>query len=304
MSIHLNPKLIDFVPSSSSGSETGAPLLLEYESWLNSLAFSEHTKRSYLSQIGRYLEFIRQLVASEQILLDPDRREWLIANYTAYLRDSANCRVSTINAALTALENFYRYLGMGPPPIKRERLDFKPPRVLSEEEKAKILGVLDLCRSLKARAIVSLFLSTGIRIGECAALNIGDVSFSTDAGEDFVHVGKIGSARDLLLDEQTKKALMAWIAERRQIDPATDDQPLFISNNGRRMSTQSLDLVVRKIGITARLILSAHVLRDTFLKELADKSNDAFIVAKIAGFRKLDSTRKYFDSSTSDRSKE
>jgi site-specific recombinase XerD len=128
---------------------------------------------------------------------------------------------------------------------------------------------------------------------------MSDASFSSHAGKAILSVDRDGASRKLPLDEATRGALMAWLIERERKGVQPTEQALFVNSSGQRISTQGLDLIVRKIGVKARINLSAQVLRDTFLTELARQSNDAFFVAKIAGHARLDSTRKYFDLASS-----
>jgi integrase/recombinase XerC len=255
--------------------------------------FTPNTRRNYLSQISRYLHFTGD--AAEEILKDPSQRDISLANYITHLRDTAQSRLSSINTTLTAIESFFRFLGVGFPAIKRERLACTPPRILTREERSDLLAVVADKTSAKERSVVLLFLSTGIRLGECAALNVSDASFSSHEGKAILSVHKDGTSRNLPLDEATRSALFAWLIQRERKAVESAEQALFVNNSGQRMSTQGLDLIVRKVGIHARLNLSAQVLRDTFLTEVARQSNDAFLVAKIAGHARLDSTRKYFD---------
>src|SRR5262249_12489924 len=162
------------------------------------------------------------------------------------------------------------------------------------EEKANLLAVLATYASPKERAVVLLFLSTGIRLSECAALNISDALLTTPSGEALLCVRKGSAYRNLPLDQVAQSALLAWLDERNRNKVQSTIPALFVNNLGRRMSNQGLDLIIRKIGLKAHFVLSAQVLRDTFLTELARQSTDAILVAKIAGHVRLDSTRRYF----------
>jgi site-specific recombinase XerD len=270
--------------------------LYKYETWLRSQDFSNHTKRGYLSQVKQFLAFIGQTAEpSYDFATDPSRRDALVHEYSSYLRDSVKSRLSSINTTLTAIDNYYRFLGIGSSAVKREKPLCKAPKVLTPEEKARLLNILAACTSAKERAVVLLFLSTGVRLGECAALNVTDVALTPEGGRIFVRNEKGKGSRTLPVDETTRKALVEWQIQRTKCSGNLFDQALFINYSGQRISTQGLDLIVRKLGIRAGLVLSAQVLRDTFLTELANSTKDAFVVAKISGHMRLDSTRKYFD---------
>lgn len=281
--------------------DTREHLICQYAEWLSRQPFSDHTKRNYLSQIERFIMFaVGNAAFDAQVLHSPDQRGSIIDDYVAYLRDTAKCSRSSINTTLTAIASFYRFLGLSVLQSRRERVACKTPRVLTSQEKHNLREIVEKSTSLKDRAVVVLFLSTGIRLGECVALNVGDLVLAGHTAKLVVRHGKAGTYRTIPLDEQTRFALQKWLVERHQIVSNKNEDALFVNSKGQRMSSQGLDLIVRKIGISARLVVSSQVLRDSFLTELAQATNDAFLVAEISGHAKLDSTKRYFDRTVSE----
>ena len=59
------------------------------------------------------------------------------------------------------------------------------------------------------------------------------------------------------------------------------------------MSTASIDLIVRKIGQSCGLDLSAHILRHSCLSNLIRNGNNLVLVAEIGGHKRLETTRRY-----------
>ena len=77
----------------------------------------------------------------------------------------------------------------------------------------------------------------------------------------------------------------------------------FVSRTGSALSSRSVDLAVRRVAARARLELSAHVLRHTFVTGLVRAGNDLVLVAGLAGHRRLETTRRYSLPSKADRQK-
>lgn len=284
---------------STSNLDRPPGLLSNYKEWLKEQGFSKHTKRNYFSKIERFLTFTGFLFSADEPLLAALRRQPPLADtYVSYLRDSVKSCPSSINANLTAIASFYRFLGLSFSTDRRKKLLSPGSKALSPEEKTRLLSTIDTWCSLKERAILLLFLSTGIRLGECAALNVGDV---ITAGQAQLVVGnkRTNMWRSIPLDESVNEALLARLITRQSEVRTNDETALFVNSRGERMSCQGMDLIIRKIGISSGLLVSAQVLRDTFLTDLAMKSKDAFRVAEISGCKRLDSTRKYFDFSCS-----
>jgi site-specific recombinase XerD len=93
-----------------------------------------------------------------------------------------------------------------------------------------------------------------------------------------------------------------WIDARKKI-AGKGETRFFVSRTGTALSSRSIDLAVRRVAGRARLELSAHVLRHTFVTGLVRAGNDLVLVAELAGHRRLETTRRYSLPSEADRQK-
>lgn len=209
---------------------------------------------------------------------------------------------TSVNSALTAIDHFYQYLGMEPVKVKREDLPQLAPRALSKEEQKRFVRAAERCRRSKDRAVALLLFYTGIRIGECAALDVDDVSVFGRKNRVTIRSGKGEKYRVIPLHSEAVEAVSEWLIDRgKKFKGKSTDNALFVNPQGRRISTASLDLIVRKIGRDCGLELSAHVLRHTFLTSLVRGRNDLVLVAEIAGHKRLETTRRYTLPTEADR---
>jgi site-specific recombinase XerD len=87
--------------------------------------------------------------------------------------------------------------------------------------------------------------------------------------------------REVPLSASCRKALAAWLTERRE-RVSEEERALFTGPQGRRLSSRAIDLVVRNVGERAGLALSAHVLRHTCVTNLVRNGNDLVLVAELA----------------------
>ena len=62
--------------------------------------------------------------------------------------------------------------------MRREDLAQAAPRALSPGELRRFLRAVERCESPRDRAIALLLVNTGLRIGECAALDVDDIAVS------------------------------------------------------------------------------------------------------------------------------
>ena len=160
---------------------------------------------------------------------------------------------------------------------------------LAEEE---IEAIRESELTVKERAIFELMVSTGLRVGEIALLNVADVDFIrrrlTVYGE------KTREYRTALLTVKAARALKRYIDTRKQ-----DSEALFITDRKPygRMQNPAFEKVAKKIarqaGIT-RLNATVHVYRKTFVTMMYRKTKNILMVSKLAGHSGTDTTIKYY----------
>jgi integrase/recombinase XerC len=278
--------------------------LQAYASWLDKQPLAANTKRNYAAQVAGYGEFLSGYAAKfGDPLSSADARDYAVRDYKVFIKTQRRLRPRTVNLALAAICHFYQFLGLGDARVRREELPHESPRALSTKEQIDLLRAAERCPRLRDRAITVLLLYTGVRLGECAALDTDDVRISARKGVVVVRSGKGETYREINLNAETRKVLRAYLRERVRDPSADGPRALFLNRRSERLSTRSIDATVRRIGKTARLDISAHVLRHTCLTSLVRKGYDLVLVADIAGHRRLDTTRRYTLSSAADRAK-
>ena len=121
-------------------------------------------------------------------------------------------------------------------------------------------------------------------------------------GKVIVRSGKGDRYREVPLNKKVREALISWLGERRQkFDESSGDEPLFLNPQGQRMSSTSLDRIVRKIGEAVGLDLSPQILRHSCLTSLVRAGNDLVLVSEVAGHKRLETTKRYTLPSAGDK---
>jgi integrase/recombinase XerC len=146
---------------------------------------------------------------------------------------------------------------------------------------------------VRDQAIARLLFYTGLRLGECAALNVDDGRVSARKGLVIVRSGKGETYREVPLNVDVHEFLKVWLKERAKCFPQICEPALFLKLKGRRLSTRAIDLVLRQLGCEAKVELSAHVLHHTCLTNLVRGGNNMVLVAEVAGYKRLETTRRY-----------
>ncbi len=276
--------------------------LAGYETWLEGQPLAASTRRAYRGHARRFVGFLASWPGEGgNPLTDAHARDYAVRDFKSYLKTVRRAKPASVSLALAAVDHFYRYLGAGRPDVRREELAQAAPRALSPEELRRFLRAVERCGSSRDQAIALLLVNTALRIGECAALDVDDIAVSARKGIVVVREGKGDAYREVPLNVEVRGALDTWTAVRRKQLDGSAERALFVSRKGARLSTRSIDLVVRALAREADLVLSAHTLRHTCLTRLVRGGADVVLVAELAGHRRLETTRRYSLPSQADR---
>jgi site-specific recombinase XerD len=276
--------------------------LASYEQWLTSQPLSAHTRRTYLTQVTQYCTYLSTFPwGYGHPLQEPHARDYAVRDYKTALKAVHLAKPSSVNLALAAVDHFYRFLELPTPQVTREDLPTQAPRALEPAEQKRFLRAVERCSSVRDRAIALLLFYTGLRISECAALTLNDVRLSSRKGLVIVRMGKGNTYREVPLNAEVRTALDTWLEQRKKLVSQRNESALFLTKQGRRLATRTIDDVVRQLGQEANLSLSAHILRHTCLTSLVRNGNDLVLVAELAGHKRLETTRRYSLPSAADR---
>jgi integrase/recombinase XerD len=231
----------------------------------------------------------------------------VVEDYLAFL--AASGRRATSNArALSAIRGLHRFCederGGQPDPtdgVSGPRLPSPIPKALAEDEVLQLLGAVygDDARARRDRAILEVLYATGVRISELCGLSLHDVDLDAGLARVF---GKGSKERIVPIGRPALGAIRAWLepAGRASLSPArwarrSDEEALFISSRGRRMSRQSVWIVVRRAAERAGLAdrVSPHVLRHSCATHLLEHGADIRVVQELLGHAAITTTQVY-----------
>lgn len=173
-----------------------------------------------------------------------------------------------------------------PTPRSPQRL----PKALSADQVIKLLAAR---MPVRDRAVISLMVDTGLRIGEAVALDVSDLDSSQST--ILIRVGKGGKQRKIVFAEQTHEALRDWLAVRESDSPA-----LFVALRGGRLTRSGLYKAIKAAAESAGLYgaVSPHRLRHSFATLALDNGAGLQDVSRMLGHSDLATTAIYFHVST------
>ena len=143
---------------------------------------------------------------------------------------------------------------------------------------------------LRDFAMMELMYSSGLRLSELQGLNLNSLNFQ---GQELRVLGKGSKERQLPFGKKALQAVEKWLAVRHQFGPK--DNALFISKQGRRLSTRSIQKRMEKLGIQQGLNshLNPHKLRHSFATHMLEGSADLRAVQELLGHSNLSTTQIY-----------
>jgi site-specific recombinase XerD len=147
---------------------------------------------------------------------------------------------------------------------------------------------------LRDLAIVTTLVGTGMRVSECVGINLDDIDFQING----VRVTRKGGNQSVLyFGDEVAEALKAYIEERKDsvVKPG-DENALFLSLQGKRITTRSVQLLVKKYSqVSVKLKkITPHKLRSTYGTSLYQETGDIYLVADVLGHSDVNTTRKHY----------
>ena len=291
---------------------------------------SPHTIRNYVSDLHQFHDFLKQSAPpsdtsvratpagplerspssdgqQEARTVDVSAIEALqIRAYLASLFQNQKQKTS-IARKLSSIRAFFKFLvrdgvlqtspcvGLASPKLPK-----KVPRIMTEEQTNNLLDRLAEAAPQgepmmkRDRAVLEMLYASGLRVSELAGLDVRSVNF----GDKLVLVrGKGRKERMVPFGSKAAKALEEYLPVRERIlaDNKTSGQALFLNSRGRRLTTRSVDRLVKKYvrlyGPSVRV--SPHGLRHAFASHLLAEGADLRAIQEMLGHVSLSTTQKY-----------
>ena len=166
------------------------------------------------------------------------------------------------------------------------------PAVLAPDQVGALLDIVgDEAPTVRDRALLELFYSSGLRLSELTQLNCLDL----DLRAGLVRViGKGAKAREVPVGRYALSALAAWLARRSAL-AASGETAVFIGAHGRRLSTRAIQQRVRYWAQRQNLGMHVHphMLRHSFASHLLESSGDLRAVQELLGHADIATTQIY-----------
>lgn len=205
----------------------------------------------------------------------------------------------SIARMLSAWRSFFNYLA------RRHGFDNNPcigmrapktakslPQALSVEQAVRLVEITgDDPLTLRDRAILELFYSSGLRLAELVTLTLAGL----DLAEGTVTVtGKGSKTRIVPLGSQATAAIKAWLPQRTLLKVDTE-QALFVGKNGKQLTPRAVQYRLKQWAIKQGIAgnVHPHILRHSFATHVLQSSGDLRAVQEMLGHANISTTQVY-----------
>jgi integrase/recombinase XerC len=252
--------------------------------------YSTHTSRAYRSDLEQFFDFLRIEKTGE---VDKTAIMFFVS---FSLRHGLDAR--SVARRLSTLKSFFRYLKRTGIITENPALVIKTPKIkkhlpgfLTYEQVEQAL----LVTNPRDRAIMEVLYSCGLRAAELVGLNTRDLDFSKD---EIKVRGKGNKQRILPIGRSAKNAVLDYLKVRisaSQKKTASPAPALFLNYRGGRLSTRSLQRIVRKylVRVAKAAGTNPHLLRHTFATHLLEHGADLRAVQELLGHASLSTVQIY-----------
>lgn len=291
--------------------------------WHNNLYASKRTassRRDYVRKIRKMLEFIDKDVmnVTSDKITDEVITSYFISIGTKANPDGTISETSDSyqQGVYCALKNFLGFMVRKGYIEKNYILEIEKPsnkdldRInehrlrFSKKDFESVINVAkqekdDICRKRDV-ALLKVFMGTGMRATALKILNVTDVDIqkgtlvTVDKGS-----GK-GKLQQYYLNKSTVEALQDWVECRKRC--CSDDEALFLSHQGKRLSYEGISKVVEKYFDKALgLHVTPHKIRGGVASILYTETKDIEFVRRSIGHTNSSTTQRYISTDNNER---
>jgi site-specific recombinase XerD len=276
------------------------------------LEYLEIEKGRSVKTVENYDRYLTRFFAYGKITSPSKLSENLVREFRLHLNRqqgvSGTMKHKTQNYYLIALRAFLKYMrkreieSLNPERIELAKVGSRDLDLITADELDRLMNApaklsagarVANIQSLRDKAILELFFSTGLRVSELVSLN-RDLDLSRD---EFSIRGKGEKVRVVFLSPAAKKTIKEYLDKRGDIDDALFVQMGNNAKNSkdRRLTPRSIERMVKhyatKAGITRKV--TPHVIRHSFATDLLENGADIRSVQALLGHSNISTTQVY-----------
>ena len=244
--------------------------------------------------IGNYVREMRFIFEYYPDTIPSQLTAGQIEKYICYIKQVFNSRFSKCRMVASSVSFFFKQILKRPydlPSKLYSRKQFKLPNVMTTDE---ICQLLNHVGSIKQKAIVQFFYSTGVRLEECRHIKIADI----DSKNMRVKVvsGKGNKDRYTLLSLTTLHTLREYFIKHRPVTYLFEGQTKGSANHCRSIQ-HTVEQAMKQASLRDKGY-NVHTLRHSFATHLLDTGTDLHTIKELLGHSNISTTMIYLHLQT------
>jgi len=257
--------------------------------------YSPHTLSNYTRDLNSFIAYCEANNIDDWSDIDDQHVRLFISQ-----KHRQGLSGSSLQRLLSALRSFFKYLliedkvkNNPATNIQAPKTSRKLPSTLDIDNVTRLIEIKgDDAETLRDRAILELFYSSGLRLSELSSINVESVK---DIISGMLRVkGKGDKERDLPVGSKASAAVEAWSKKRSEL-ANENEKALFVGKQGKRIHNsviqKRLKYWAQKQGIDINVF--PHLLRHSFASHMLESSGDLRAVQELLGHADISTTQIY-----------
>lgn len=254
-------------------------LLLRFEQELRLRNYAERTIQTYASCLRQFVGWMEPVYPKDA---PPDAPKSFVLSLieAGASRSLVDQHISMLKLLYVELYGWDADTLAIPRPRRRRPLPTVPTR-------QQVLALAAARPNTRHQLAILLLYSSGLRVSELVALDVGDVDLEVLLLR--VRDGKGGKDRLTIFSESLVPQLQAQVTGRSHLEP------LLPNATGGRWSTRSIQALVARARLDAGLPpgITPHTLRHAFATHLLEAGTDLRIIQTLLGHSRIETTTRY-----------
>lgn len=283
--LEVQEQCTEVVPAGVEGDEAKIRMFVASKKAVNR---QTNTLKQYTREIYNMLAFLGKRIED---ITGMDLRY-----YYGVMREQRGIKMSTMQTRLHYLSSFWDFLTteelVHGNPVKKVGLLKLEKTIKKPYSAADMEALRTSCSTLRDRALVEFLYSTGVRVSELVALNVGDIEMGR---QELIVYGKGSKERKTYLTDSAKFYLRRYL-QTRTAEEGINGRPLFVTldNPHDRLTVAGVQYMLRQLGQRAGVEnVHPHRFRRTIATDLLNRGMPIEQVKEFLGHEKLDTTMIY-----------
>ena len=261
----------------------------------NERNYSPHTLKSYSRDLESLIAYCEQQKITQWAEINDQHIRSLISK-----RHRQGLGGASLQRMLSSFRSFFKFLlieneikNNPAANIQAPKSGRKLPSTLDVDSIVRLIEIKgDEVETVRDRAMLELFYSSGLRLSELSLLNI-------ENGENILSgmirvIGKGNKERELPVGEKACAAVKQWLKRRAEL-ANENEHALFVGKQGKRIHNsviqKRLKYWAQKQGIDMNVF--PHMLRHSFASHMLESSGDLRAVQELLGHADISTTQIY-----------